>query len=98
MENGEIIRALAKKMRIALTPGGRQDIEKEIKKAVPLYGKLANGGFWGKDLLKKTFMTPNGKGRFALFDVDVTPYGGEKKCYLSDENYFSRQIRSRLVE
>jgi formate dehydrogenase major subunit len=98
MENREIIRALAEKMHIALTPTSRQDIEKEIKRAVPLYGKLANGGFWGKDLLVKTFMTPNGKGRFALFDVDVTPYGGEKKCYLFGENYFTLQIRSRLVE
>ena len=97
MENREMITALAEKMHVALTPRGRRDLEKEIKKAAPLYGKLAYGGFWGKGLLETTFMTPNGKGRFALFDVDVAPYGGEKKCYLFSENYFSQQIQGRLA-
>ena len=62
-------------------------------KRFPSTESLQTEDFWGKDLLEKTFMTPNGQGRFALFDVDVTPHGGEKKCYLFDENYFSRKIR-----
>ena len=43
-------------------------------------------------------MTRDGKARFALFEVDSTPFGGEKQCYLADENYFNLHIRHKLAE
>jgi predicted molibdopterin-dependent oxidoreductase YjgC len=97
MENWQILEALAEKMHIALTPQGTSLIGEEIRKAVPLYGKRAAGGCWGTGLLEKTFMTPNGLGRFAVFDVDVTPHSGEKNRHLFDENYFSLNIRGKVT-
>ena len=97
MENWQILEALAEKMHIALTPRGTRNIGAEIRKAVPLYGKHAAGACWGKGLLEKTFMTPNGLGRFAVFDVDVTPHSGEKNRLLFDENYFRVNIRGKLT-
>ncbi|MGD0229756.1 MAG: molybdopterin-dependent oxidoreductase [Syntrophorhabdales bacterium] len=96
-ENWEIIKGLAEKMGIALTPLSTDDIGKEITQAFPAYGMLAPEGFWGENLLAKTFMTPNGKGRFAVFDIDVTPASGEKRHFLSGENYFISQVRSKLM-
>ena len=78
-------------------PGGPRQISEEIGKAVPLYRTVGRGGFWGADLLEKSFMTPSGKGRFAAFDVDVTPHSGEKVRYLFDENYFLLNIRRRVT-
>ncbi len=95
-ENWQILEALAEKMHIALTPRSTKNIGQEIKKAVPLYGKHAAGGCWGKGLLEKTFMTPNGLGRFGVFDIDVTPHSGEKNRHLFDENYFSVNIRGKV--
>jgi predicted molibdopterin-dependent oxidoreductase YjgC len=97
MENWQILSALAEKMQIVLTPKGARQIGEEIRKAVPPYEKLERGGFWGARLLEKTFMTPSGKGRFAAFDIDVTPHSGEKMRYLFDENYFRLNIRSKLT-
>ena len=97
MENWQILSALAEKMHITLAPQGTGSIGEEIRKAVPLYGKRAAGGCWGKGLLEKTFMTPNGLGRFAVFDVDVTPHSGEKNRLLFDENYFNQNIRGKLM-
>ena len=97
MENWQILSALAEKMHITLAPQGTGSIGEEIRKAVPLYGKRAAGGCWGKGLLEKTFMTPNGLGQFAVFDVDVTPRSGEKNRLLFDENYFNQNIRGKLM-
>ncbi len=97
MENWQILSALAEKMHITLAPQGAGSIGEEIRKAVPLYGKRAAGGCWGKGLLEKTFMTPNGLGQFAVFDVDVTPRSGEKNRLLFDENYFNQNIRGKLM-
>jgi len=96
MENWQILEALAERMHIALTPQGMRAVGEEIGKAVPLYGGHAAGGYWGRGLLEKTFLTPNGLGRFAVFDVDVTPHSGEKNRHLFDENYFSLNIRGKV--
>ena len=96
-ENREILAALAEKMHIPLAPKKGPDIEKEIRKAVPLYGKLAKEGFWGKGLFEHTFMTATGKGEFALYQDDVTPQRGEKGRYLFGDNYFSLEIGSKLM-
>jgi predicted molibdopterin-dependent oxidoreductase YjgC len=97
MENWQILAALAEKMHIALTPNDVSRIGEEIKKAVPLYGKLGRGRFWGAGLLDESFMTPSGKGRFAALEPDATPYSGEKMCYLFDENYFRLNIKGKLT-
>ena len=96
-ENREILAALAEKMHIPLAPKKVRDIEKEIKRAVPLYGKLAKEGFWGKGLFEHTFMTTTGKGEFAPYQDDVTPQRGEKGRYLFGDNYFSREIGGKLA-
>ena len=41
-------------------------------------------------------MTPNGLGRFAVFDIDVTPHSGEKNRHLFDENYFRLQYQGQV--
>ena len=97
MENRQILEALAEKMHFTLTPRGTRDIGEEIKKAVPFYGRHEAGGCWGKGLLEKTFMTPNGLGRFSVFDVDVAPHSGKKNRHLFDENYFNLNIRGKLM-
>jgi len=98
MDNGQIIRALAKKMDITLGPQGQKEIREEILKAVPSYGNMGARAFWGKDLFGERFTTPDGKARFALFGMDLTPYSGEKRSYLSGENYFDQHIRRKLME
>jgi len=98
MDNGQIIRALAEKMNIPLGPEGQREIGEEIRKAVPSYGKMGDGAFWGKGLFEERFMTPDGLARFALFGIDLTPHSGEKRCYLSGENYFDLHIRHKLME
>jgi formate dehydrogenase major subunit len=96
-ENREIMAALAEKMHIPLVPKKGPDIDREIRKVVPLYGKLAKEGFWGKGLFEHTFMTTTGKGEFAPYRDDVTPYRGEKGRYLFGDNYFSLEIGSKLT-
>ena len=98
MENRQIIKALAERMNIALGPDGTPEIDEEIRKAAPLYARVGEGGFWGEGLFEERFMTENGKARFALFQIDVTPFSGEKRCYLSAENYFDLHIRHKLSE
>ena len=96
MENGEILEGLAKAMGIDLAPKGAKAVADEIGKAVPFYKKLAEGGFWGKDLFEKGFLTADGKAHFALFELDVTPPYGEKERCLFDENYFDTTVGKQI--
>ncbi len=97
MDNLQILAALAEKMHIGIGPKEAGQINEEIRKAVPLYEKLGQGGFWGGSLLEEAFMTPDGKGKFAALEVDATPYEGEKTCCLFDENYFQSNIKGKLT-
>ncbi len=96
MENRQIVEALAKAMGVEPAPKGAKAVADEIGKAVPLYKKLAEGGFWGKGLFEKGFMTDDGKGHFAVFELDVTPPYGEKERCLFDENYFDTTVGKQI--
>jgi len=96
MENWRILDALAKAMGVSLAPKGPRAVGNEIRKAVPFYRMIADGPFWGKGLFEKAFMTPDGKGRFALFDLDVTTSSKEKVRCLFDENYFDLMIGKQI--
>jgi predicted molibdopterin-dependent oxidoreductase YjgC len=98
MENWRIINDLAGKMGLGVTFGSAADISKEIKKVIPFYKDLAEGGFWGKDFLAGQFLTAGGKGRFAPVPVELYPCNVEKIPYLFTENYFNVQIRGKLSE
>jgi hypothetical protein len=91
------VSALAEKMGFDLGLGDIKAVQEEMVKAVPAYGTLTAGGFWGEGLFSGAFMTPDGKGRFSAFEIDVTPESGEKRHLLSDENYFRANVRARLT-
>jgi hypothetical protein len=55
--------------------------------------------FWGgTTLFEKGFLTANGKGRFSLLPIDLSPCNLEKKPYVGSENYFNLNIKGRLME
>jgi predicted molibdopterin-dependent oxidoreductase YjgC len=97
MENWRIVTALAKKMGIDLGLRDIKAIGKEIVRAFPAYGALTAGGFWGDGLLSGAFATPDGRGRFSVFGIDVTPESGEKRYLLSGENYFRANVWAKLT-
>ena len=95
-EYRQILEALAKAMGLELGPKNAKGIGDEIGKAVPSYKKLAEGGFWGRNLFDKGFPTADGKGHFASFELDVTPPYGEKERCLFDENYFDTTVGKQI--
>ena len=97
MENWQIISGLANRLGAAFTYTSAREIASEIRAAIPAYDKTRSGSFWEQAIFEKRFMTPNGKGRFSVLKIDLSPRSVEKKQYVSSENYFQANIRGRLV-
>ena len=77
---------------------GREPISARRSKRLFLsMESLRREGSGARGLLDESFMTPSGKGRFAAFEPDATPYSGEKMRYLFDENYFRLNIKGKLT-
>jgi formate dehydrogenase major subunit len=98
MENWQIISKLSAKLNFPLPFRSVEDIQHEIRKAIPAYKNLAEGSFWGKDLFKKKFLTASGKGKFGSATIQPFPFNIEKKPYLYTENYFNAKIKGKLME
>jgi formate dehydrogenase major subunit len=98
MENWQAISALAARLGVSFSYTSVKEITDEIRAAIPAYNDMNGGPFWGQSLLRKSFMTKNGKGRFSLLPIDLSPYSIDKKQYVSSENYFRLNIKGRLVE
>ncbi|MDR2018945.1 MAG: molybdopterin-dependent oxidoreductase [Syntrophobacterales bacterium] len=96
LETWQIITKLAGKFGMPGTYKTSQDVFKEIKKVNPAYRTVVIGSFWGKDFLKKAFLTVDGKGRFMALPADTTPENTAKKPYLYSEKYYENQVKGRL--
>ncbi len=89
-----IINTLSEKLGIPTRTAG--ELAEEMGKANPFYRALSEGKFWGNGFLQKKFFTADGKGRFLVPELDLTPYGGEKTRYLWSESYFKTEVGRRL--
>ena len=95
--NLEAIAMLAEKMGMALYPVDADGIFAEIGRANPYYAGLSLGGFWGRDLFRKTFATDNGKAKFLPIVLDPAICTREKQPLLASENYLQTRIKNKLV-
>ncbi|HME44318.1 MAG TPA: NAD(P)-binding protein [Syntrophorhabdales bacterium] len=98
METWQAISKLADKLGSPFAYTSVKDIANEIRAAVPYYREMNGGPFWGEPFLRTAFMTANGKGRFSLLPVNLSPYSVDKKQYISSENYFHQNIKGRLMK
>ncbi len=96
LENWQIIAGLGQAMGIAAPYKSVEEISAEIASVVPAYQGVAEGSFWGEDLLKDRFMTATGKGKFAPVTVSKAAQSGHKKTYLHSERYFEKQVKERI--
>jgi len=97
LENWEIIKKLWENLDVNLPYSSPADIFNEIKKVNSLYRDVEFGQIWGKKLFKKTFPTPSKKGKFLIYDTDISSISPKKPEYLSHEEYFKLNIRRKLM-
>jgi formate dehydrogenase major subunit len=99
MENWQIVSVLAEKLDSPLSYTSVKDIATEIRTVIPAYGSMNGSPFWGgAALFEKGFLTVNGKARFSLLPIDLSPCNSEKKPYVASENYFNLNVKGRLME
>ena len=98
MENWRIIDTLARKLGLPFAYTSVKDIANEIRTAIPAYNDMNGGPFWGQSLLRTTFMTTKGKGRFSALPIDISPYSVDKRQHVSSENYFLSNIKGKIME
>jgi len=96
LENWQVIAGLGQAMGFAAPYKSVDEISAEIARVAPAYQGVADGSFWGEDLLKERFMTKNGKGRFAPATAGVAAQKAHKKTYLYSERYFEKKVRDRV--
>ena len=96
LENWQIIARLGQLMGMTAPFTPADGISAEIREAVPAYQGVANGSFWGADLLKERFMTENGKGRFAPATMSKAAQSAGKKTYLYPQRYFEKKVKERI--
>jgi formate dehydrogenase major subunit len=94
LENWQIIARLAQQLGVSLGATSIEDIRNELKKANPFYQEAKP--FWGNHLFADRFLTPSGKGRFAVLPLDVSPLSLDKKAYLASEQFIETKIKGRL--
>jgi formate dehydrogenase major subunit len=97
-ETWQVISDLAGRLGLPFAYISVKDIANEIRAAVPAYCDMNGGPFWGRALFKEAFMTANGKGRFSLLPINLSPHNIDKKQYVSSENYFHLNIKGRLMK
>jgi len=97
LTNLEIIGKLAEKTGMPIDFAGADGIFKEIGQANPFYQGVEAGGFWGKDLFRENFLTPDGKGKFLPIDFAPGTCDIKKQPLLSSENYIQFKIKNKLV-
>jgi predicted molibdopterin-dependent oxidoreductase YjgC len=96
METWQIIAKLAGKLGMPGKYKTSEDVFKEIKKVNPAYKAVVTGSFWGKDLLKKQFLTVDGKGKFVAAAAGAAPEKAVKKPYLFSEKYYEDKVKERI--
>lgn len=97
MESWQIITGLANRLGTPFKYKSAKDVASEIRSAIPAYGATKSGLFWGQPIFEKGFMTPDGKAKFSILKIDLSPCSVEKKQYVSSENYFRTNVKGRLT-
>ncbi len=97
LQNWEIICRLAEKTAQPMPFKSTDDIFGEIQQANPFYHHIEMGGFWGKNLFRESFQTPNGKGKFQPLTIGITTCNQGKHPLLASEDYIQTKIKNKLV-
>jgi len=96
LENQQIINKIAEKMNIDTGLKSTDEIMNEIKEIIPLYSNVDFDGIWGNNIFEEKFLTKDGKGKFVIYETDISTIKPEKQIYLSSEEFFRDKIKRGL--
>jgi formate dehydrogenase major subunit len=97
MENWQIIQKLANSLGSKFHYQSSDNIMDEIKVANRYYQDCRVGSFWGQQLFRDGFCTPDKKAHFLIGEIDVTTMSPEKSCIIYSDNYFKLKIKKNLM-
>ena len=97
LSNLEIITKLTERLAMPLSAKTAAEILTEIQQANPYYRTIAKNGFWGDDLFRENFPTPDGKARFIPLNIELATCNDEKQIVLASETYIQSKIKNKLV-